>query len=53
MWKRQSGDLTERQREVPALPDNLLATIQGSIRRLHNGTSFGLSDLEDLMNVAF
>ena len=53
MWQHQSHDLAERQREGPILRNDLLSPVQGSVRAWHNGISFGLNDLEALMNVAF
>ena len=53
MRQHQSQDLAEWQREGTVLLDDLLPTVQGSVRCLGNGTSFGLGALEALMNVAF
>jgi len=53
MSEHQSQDLAEWQREGPVLSNDLLPTGQGSIRCLAHGTSFGLGDLEALMNVVF
>ncbi len=52
MRQHQGDELAERQRERTVLRHDLFPPVQGSVRCLHNGTSFGLNDLETLMNVA-
>ncbi len=52
MWEHQGLDLAERQREGPVLRHDLFTPVQGSVWGMANGTSFGLNDLEALMNVA-
>ena len=53
MRKHQSDDLAECERERTVLRNDLFSPVQGSTAAWHNGTSFGLNDLEALMNVAF
>lgn len=47
------GNIGECQREGPVLRHDLFPLVQGQSGAWCSGTSFGLHDLEALMNVAF
>jgi len=53
MWKHQSDDLAECQREGAVLRYDFLPSFKDQSRAWRNGISFGLNDPEALMNVAF
>ena len=53
MWQHQSDGLAECERERTVLCHDLLFIVKDQTGAWRNGTSFGLSDLEALMNVAF
>jgi hypothetical protein len=53
MWEHQGHDLAECQREGPVLRTTFSRSFKDQAGAWRNGTSFGLSDLEALMNVAF
>jgi hypothetical protein len=53
MWEHQGHDLAECQREGPVLRTTFTRPFKDQSGEWRDGTSFGLNDLEALMNVAF
>lgn len=52
MWQHQGHDLAECQREGPFFATTFFRPFKDQAGEWRNGTSFGLNDLEALMNVA-
>jgi hypothetical protein len=53
MWEHQGHDVAECQPNGPFFATTFSRPFKDQSGAWHNGTSFGLNDLEALMNVAF